>query len=792
MKTGNLFRFGEYEVDAQARTARRHGAPLALSRRAFDVLLYFVQNAGRAISKDELLRSVWADATVDENSLAQSVSILRKALDERRGESGHIVTLPGRGYQFVSAVEAVAEEDTGLAPAGVTAMAVPPSGMAAASNGGTELVYQKRTVRTSVITEEREALDPPQRPNLFRIALALGLVLAAASVAAWLSWLHFRPVPPPIVVVLADFENSTGDAEFDRFLNRALQIDLEQSPFLNLLSRSKIQETLAEMRRKRDEPLTAALAREVCERNNGQAMLHATLSKLGGSYLLLLDAEGCVSGERLGGYKAQVRSKERLLSELDKATGRVRQQLGESSATRERFRTPIAQATTSSLDALEAYSKGLDCLERGDFKTAEELLKSAIALDPNFATAYRALATSYYNRYELAQAAGYYKKAFDLRGATTERERLSIEALYYGGAIRDYDEAARTFRLLNRIYPNDAGKWGNLCNVYTQMGEYALAIEAGRQALRLDPRSAYVAEVLARAYKRANAFAEAKQVAGAAVAAGTDRFGIHSILFQIAYAERNDARIKSEGEWGFSHQNIAGALDDLALAAATGGRLREALDDLSRAHTESLRNGDEYDADDVLLDAAKVLIDLDEPGQAAARLGQMKDESRHADIAALVRAEAGDPAPAQRLLATADPVTERDTIHVYCTLPMVRAALALLAHRPAEAVRAIEPARPYQLRDFEVPYLRAQAETGAGMLDAAARDYRLILDNQGVDPISPLYSLAQLRLARVLVLQKKPAQAREEYNALFAAWKNADADLPLLVQARREYAALGR
>jgi hypothetical protein len=173
-------------------------------------------------------------------------------------------------------------------------------------------------------------------------------------------------------------------------------------------------------------------------------------------------------------------------------------------------------------------------------------------------------------------------------------------------------------------------------------------------------------------------------------------------------------------------------------------------------------------------------------------LRQLKGDAGYPDAAAQLRAETGDPAPAQRLLATANPVTERDTIHVYCNLPMVRAALALLAHRPADAVRAIEPARPYQLRDFEVPYLRAQAEAEAGQLDAAARDYRLILDNRGVDPIAPIYSLAHLRLARVLVLQKKPAQAREEYNALFAAWKNADADLPLLVQARKEYRALGR
>jgi hypothetical protein len=157
---------------------------------------------------------------------------------------------------------------------------------------------------------------------------------------------------------------------------------------------------------------------------------------------------------------------------------------------------------------------------------------------------------------------------------------------------------------------------------------------------------------------------------------------------------------------------------------------------------------------------------------------------------ALLKAETGELAPAENLVATANPLTERNTLHVYCTLPMVRAALALIAHKPAEAVKLLEPARPYQLRDFRVPGLRARAEAEAGMLDAAAQDDRLILNNQGVDPIAPVYSLAHLRLARVLVLQKKPDRARDEYNAFFAAWKNADADLPVLTQARREYAAL--
>jgi DNA-binding winged helix-turn-helix (wHTH) protein/Flp pilus assembly protein TadD len=783
MKTDRLFRFGEYEVDALARTAQRQGVALALSRRAFDVLLYFVQNPGRAISKDELLKSVWADATVDENSLAQSVSVLRRALDEKRGENSYIVTLPGRGYQFISAVDIVPEEDTRLAPAGVTAVA-------SAGGDGTGLVFQKRTVRTRVITEEHQAIAPPQRPNRFRTALPVALVLAVAALAAYLSWRHFRPLPPAMTVVLADLENTTGEADVDRVLSRALQIDLEQSPFLNLLAKSKVQETLAQMQRQRDAALTPPLAREICQRNNGQAILHATLSKFGGTYLLLLDAEGCISGNRLGGYKAEVHSKDRLLGALDTAAGRVRQQLGESGASRERFQMPIAQATTSSFDALRAYTQGLDSLELGDFRTAEELFKQAVALDPNFASAYKSLGTSYFNRADSAPAIACYKKAFELRERATERERLSIEVLYYGGGLRDYEESIRILKHLNQIYPNDARAWGNLCNLYTQLGEYPQAIEAGREARRLDPQSGYVAEVLGRAYKRAGAFAEAKNIADAAVAAGKSRGGTHSVLFQIAYAERDEARMKTEGEWGLTHGNVPGALDDLGSAAASDGRLHSAIDYFSRARTEAVRSGDADFAAGVQLDLIEALIALEEPAEAVARLREVQGDGGNQYLLALFKAETGDLALAQHIVATADPVKLRDTVHVYYNLPMLRALLALAAHRPAEAVRLLEPARPYQLCTFRALYLRARAETEAGLLDAAAQDYRVILANQGVDPISPLYSLSHLRLARVLTLRKEFDLARAEYEAFFTAWKNADADLRLLMLARREFAAL--
>jgi DNA-binding winged helix-turn-helix (wHTH) protein/tetratricopeptide (TPR) repeat protein len=778
VETRGLFRFGPFEVDAVARAVWRQGVRLTLSRRAFDVLLYFVQNPGRVLSKDELLKSVWTDTAVDENSLLQSISVLRRALDEKPGESSYIATLQGRGYQFISRVETIT---TGEAP---------PASAALADTGGiTKFVSETPTIRPRLVTEElKEHVHPRLRKRVV-IGLASTLVLAGASATGYFAWRCLQPPPPLVTVVLADFENSSGDPDLDPVLNRALAIDLRQASFLNLLSKAKIQETLSQMRRSPNEALTPALAREVCERNNAQVMVHGALSKLGSGYLLLLDAEGCVSGERLTGDKAQVHSKEQLVAALDAAAGRVRRRFSESGAGREHFQVPIIAATTSSLDALRAYALAGESSERGDTKTSIRMLDQAIALDPNFAMAYKSRGSMYYNRDDWGRATVDYKKAFALREGTTQRERLTIEIAYDSGVIFDFEEAIRAMKLFSRIYPASVANWGNLCNLYTQLGEYPQAIDAGEHALRADPQSGFAAVVLARASMRANRWTEAKKAARAALAAGKELDGAHTILFQIAYGERDAAGIKSEGEWGLSHGHVSDALDDLADAGATGGKLREARDIYARASTEALRTGDADAADDILLDFAVALTALEKPAEAAAILKQTRGNAGVPDKVALLKAETGDLAPARRM-AAANSAKDRDTVHNYFYVPLMRAVLALAAHRPAEAVRWLEPARPYQLCDFQVPYLRAQAETAAGMLDAAARDYRLILENQGVNPVSPLYPLAHLRLARVLARQQKPGPAGDEYKALFEAWKDADADLPLLIQARREYEAL--
>ena len=509
--------------------------------------------------------------------------------------------------------------------------------------------------------------------------------------------------------------------------------------------------------------------------------------------LLILDADSCVTGKSIGGYKTEAASKEDVLRALDTAAGRLRRQLGESLDSVERYQIPITQATTPSLDALRSFSEAGESFRRGDMKAAQVLLSRAIALDPHFASAYRAIGSTYYNLGDYNQAADYYKKAFDLRDRTTERERLGIEVMYYGYGLNDYEESIRRTRQLLQIYPNVTNSWVSLSNLYTKLGEYSQAIDAAERAYGIDPQSSVAAVELAQWYLRASRFSEAKKVADTAQAQGKDHWDLHSILFQIAYVEHDAVKMKQEGEWGLTHQHANTSFYDLAFAAATGGRVREASDYFLRARGEALRDGDKDFGEGVWLQMARVQAVMGETAAAAESLKRIKgsqgDPSDPGEEAYL-RGMTGDVAFAQRFVESAGSGDNRNTVITGIYVPLVRALVDLKSHKADESVRDLEPARMYQLRDFTVPYLRAQAENEGGSLDAAAADYRLILDNRGVDPIVPEYSLAHLGLARVLARQRKFDLARSEYRAFLDAWRDADADLPQLQDAHREIAQL--
>lgn len=775
-------RFAGYQLDPAARSLKHEGRPIPLGPKTFDLLMYLAQHPHQVVTKEELLAGVWPNSFVEESNLSQHVFLLRKALGTSGQGEQIVVTVPGKGYQFAASVEQAPRQ--------------------LMNHGQGELVlHSVQSVTRFVVEEETDDETPemlelaaPEKKRRWLVWVAASAAVLLVGAGGFLGWRRLHPVHSGHVdLVLAEIENSTGDPDFDRTLNQALVIDLEQSPFLNLLNRSRVRETLKEMQRNVTEPLTPTLAMEVCERTNAQAMLHGTIAKIGSQYLMILDADSCVSGKQIAGYKAQAGSKEEVLSALDTAAGKVRKQLGESAASLDRYQIPITQATTPSLDALRAFSEAGESFRRGDMKASQILLNRAVSLDPNFASAYRAIGSSYYNLGDYNQAAEYYKKAFDLRERTTERERLGIEVMYYGYGLNDYEESIRRTRQLLQIYPNMTNSWVSLANLYNKLGEYAQAIDAAGQASQLDPQSSVATVELARAQLRASHFADAKRIATEAIAAGKDHWDIHSVLFQIACVEHDAAKMKEEGAWGLSHQHANTSLYDMGVAAATGGRLREAMDDLSRARSEALRDGEADFAEGVLLREARVAMELEQPALAAESLKQMKayqgDPSDPGELAYL-KAMSGDIAFAQRFVANAGSNENHNTVIEGIYVPLVNALLALKNHKPEEAVRLLEPARVYQLRDYTVPSLRAEAETEAGMLDDAAADYRLILDNRGVDPISPLYSLAHLRLARVLVMQKKNDAARSEYRAFVDAWKDADQNIALPGDAKRELALL--
>jgi DNA-binding winged helix-turn-helix (wHTH) protein/tetratricopeptide (TPR) repeat protein len=775
----SIYRFGEFEVDTLARTLKRGDSIVFLSRRSFDLLLYFVLNSGRVLSKDELLKNIWPDTFVDENSLAKSISVLRKALDESPLESKLVVTVPGRGYQFAGAVEISGP------------LAVTGSGELSAGAGPEAIgvMVQQRTITTRI---DEERIGRRQAGPLQWIAMSVGalFMVALTAAGAYLLWQHFHPKPLSASVVLAEFSNTTGDKDFDYALNRAFQIELEQSPFLEILPRAKVRETLGQMQHQPNETLTPELAREVCERNSGQAVLEGSISNFDGKYLLLVNATSCVSGKSLAGYKQLVSAKSDVLPALDSAAGRMRKQLGESSASLERFKAPIAQATTSSLEALRAYTQGLDSMDRGDFVSGQRLFERAIALDPKFASAYRGLSASYDTRLDFVQARPLIQKAYELRSETTERERLNIEIAYNRFGTWDWEAAIASMRLYNQIYPNDEANWVGLADMYTALGLHNQAIEAGEQALRLAPNSGEGAEFLARAYLRANRFDDAQKLAEKTIAEGKDRWGMHRILFQIAYVKRDEARMKTEGEWGFTHGLTGQSLMGFGFVAASEGKVREATDDFTRARQEAIRSKDEDFADDATMFLAGIQEQDGYAREAAATLNQMKSDAFDPGTTAEFRAELGDLEPIRRQIAKMTANQTTNTMSLYFDLPMMHSLLDLKMHKAAQAVQDLGPARKYQMRDYGVPIMRARAEDAAGMLDKAAEDYRLVIANPGMDPIWPGHSLAHLYLAQVLARQNKLEDAQQEYRAFLEIWKNADPDVPLLIQAKQEYAKL--
>ena len=788
----HFYSFGPFELDAEQRMVRRDGTKIALPPKAFDVLLYLVKNPLRLVTKEELLREVWPDSFVEEGNLTQNIFLLRKALATGKNDFRYIVTIPGRGYQFASAVKLVDQSREND---------IPPSNdlpLTVASAISEVTVLQSNGARPAASTADTSSTGPllstPQRHPGWWLTGAFFLLFGLAA-ASFFWWKHHRQALGSQTLVLADFINRTGDSSFDVVLKKAMEIDLAQSPYLDAMSEQEAMEMLRLMGRDPDAAITPDVAKEICQRDNRQVMVSGSIANLGKQYVLALEAVDCVSGKKLMETKAEAASKEKVLGALDSIADRLRAGLGESAKSVQRFEVPIAQATTSSLEALKAYSIGEDMLGRTSKDETETLplFQRAIELDPDFAMAYAAVATDYYNLKEPKLAAPYYQKAFDLSGRVSEKERIYIRAHYYADSQNDLEQGIKEYKLWAETYPYDWGSWLNIAKLYSLTGQYSSAIAAGEQALRLDGSRGINHSVLARAYLRANRYNDAKSTALHAIKIGKDSYDLHSLLFQLAFVENDQASMGAELAWSRGKPAEWRLLDLQASAAAAEGKCRQAEQIFRHAYGIAQHEHLAETADDVLLDQGSAEIACGMPFAARTTLGQVRKEDTDNPDFAFLKAELGDLSFAERLLAQYSTEEHPGTLVKYAYAPRLRAEVALQRNKPLDAIAALEPATRYELAGGLRAFAqRAEAYRRAGQTENAAVEYRNILAHRGIDPLSPLFPLAHLGLGRAETHAGNVPQSRAEYEKFFALWKDADKDLPVMQTARREYAALGR
>ncbi len=802
MKTGGIFQFGEFQIDARARTLRREQKIVTLSFRAFDVLLYFVQNPGKVLTRDELVKNVWPDSFVDENSLAQSISMLRRALDEKPGDNSYIVTLTGRGYQFVAPVQVVAPENGSTLPEAATA----------ASSNSSGLIFQKHTIRTSVITEEKEQLSRPVSRNRAVARLVSALAVVAISVAGFYAWKQSRrlsPMKEADLVLVSDFVNTTGEPIFDGTLKQALTVKLAESPYFNVVLDAKTRQTLSLIGKSPAERVVLPIARDVCQREGAKVLVSGSIVRLGNKYALDLDAMNCLTGASVATQETEALNKEEVLGKLGQVIPPLRRNLGESLSSIQKFDTPIEQATTKSLAALKAYTSGDEKRAQGQDAESVPSYRMAIELDPDFAIAYARLGSVYHNLQQPALGDDYLRKAFERREHVSEREKFYIQAHYYVDVTGETDKAIETYKLWAQVYPHDWIPCNNLCNEYSRIGQLDLAIAAGQQALRLNPSHSLPYAALAHAYEFASRFAEAKAICEKAKAEKLDNWITHSILYQVAVAEADETAMQRELTWFKGNPMESWVVMDQASNAMALGHLRRSRELFEQARALALKQDLKEFAGSIAGDQAGSEADLGNAAEARklaeSSLHLMPNSPDLKASAALALARSGD---VERATALAEESARLKPLNLKLNnvaLASVRAAIELDRKNPAGAIAQLQRALPYDLSTGSggpggsTIYYRGLALLELNSGKEAEAQFQRILNNPSF--IGNIYwPLAHLGLARANAARARTdqgvaadaarARALTAYRDFLALWKDADPDIPILKQAKAEYAKL--
>jgi tetratricopeptide (TPR) repeat protein/predicted Ser/Thr protein kinase len=627
------------------------------------------------------------------------------------------------------------------------------------------------------------------------------IVLAAVVLGlSVFGYLYFQRVPrlsEKDTIVLADFTNTTGDPVFDRTLRQGMAVQLEQSPFLRLVSEQQIQQTLPLMGQPGDARLTPVIARELCQRTGSTAVLEGLIASLGSQYVLGFRVVNCHTGDILAEEQEEATAKEQVLAATDRAAMDLRRSLGESLSTVQRFNTPLEQATTPSLDALQAYSLATEKDFEGETAANVPFFKRAIQLDPNFAMAYAGLGYKYFGLGEPSLAAENFKKAYDLRDRVSEREKLYIESAYYWSGIGDLEKTRQTNEVLEQTYPRDSWPPADLSRIYSQLGVHEKGLVEAQEAARRDPASGLSYVALSFAYLNLNRFDEAQAAAEEGLAKKIDAPELHFLLYQLAFLQNNMEGMAKQVAWSEGKPGVEDVLLSLeANTAASFGQMEKSREHSHRAVASAQRAAEKetaaaYESQAALCEG--LFGNQSEARQRAAAALTLSTGRDAQSGAALALAFAGDTLRAQAL---ADDLGRRfpaDTIVQFTFLPTIRARLALNQNSTRKAVDALEAASPYELgvnSTLYPVYVRGEAYLAAHQSGEAAAEFQKILNHRGIVLNEPISALAHLGLARAYAVQGDTAKAGTAYQDFFALWKDADPEIPILKEAKAEYAKL--
>jgi eukaryotic-like serine/threonine-protein kinase len=758
-------RFGAFEVDLRAGEIYKHGIRLKLQDQPFQVLVFLLEHPGDVVTREELRQKLWpADTFVDfDTGLNSAIKKLRDVLGDSAEEPRFIETLPRRGYRFIARIE----------------------------NGALPPLAIVEEHRASVLS-----IKPRPEPKSKRRMVVAACVAASLAVAALVSWRVFfvRPaLTGTDVILLASFVNKTGDPIFDNSLDKALEVKLTESPFLSVLQDADVRRTMRTMRHEPSERVTQELGIEICKRQGLKAVIVPEIAAFGSTYVITLEAIDARSQKSIAQWQEQAENKELVIAALGKAGSRLRRQLGESLSSLEKYDAPLDLATTSSLEALQAYRTGQTLFRSGKQREAIPFFERAIELDPQFCSAYGVLGSAYFSISDDQAARKNFAKAYELKDARlTQEENFQTTALYHAYITGNLEKETAVLVLYQQVYPRSVFAANRLGINYAMLGRAEEALQKFNWAIDHSPvPSAQYYSNAGQALMSLNRLDGAKRLLERWQQIGSLNPYQRDVLYRIAFFE-NDAATMERLANGFAADDIHWLELQMQFAFLRGdlGKFRSLSEALvkQQSHANEMENV----ANELALrgQLESFLGNYGVARMVCRQAGELdKDSTGELWRCADAFGDAGDLTQAEALAAKLDRMGPEDTIEQKVHLPLIRSIIERQRGNAVKAADLLAQAEPYE-QTMDVPYRRAQAYLAAGEHAKAAAQFEKIIDHRGWGWWQVYAPLAQLGLARAYAMKGDRENSRRAYDDFFATWKEADPDIPILHQAKAEYKKL--